>query len=67
VHHEAYQGEDQWMDMLDAQEQRMKAAGHDVRSKSQKDADSKERKQAEQAKAKKDEAVEEKKRSEAKS
>lgn len=33
VHHEAYQGEDQWMDMLEAQEQKMKERGHDVGGK----------------------------------
>lgn len=39
VHHEAYQGEDQWMDMLEAQEKKMKASGHEVRSKAQKKKD----------------------------
>lgn len=39
VHHEAYQGEDQWMDMLEAQEKKMKASGHEVRSKAQKAKD----------------------------
>lgn len=33
VHHEAYQGEDQWMDMLEAQEQKMKEKGRSVREK----------------------------------
>lgn len=30
IHHEAYQGEDQWMDMIEAQERKMKARGHKV-------------------------------------
>lgn len=37
IHHEAYQGEDTWMDMLDAQERKIKERGGSVRTKKQKD------------------------------
>lgn len=31
IHHEAYQGEDQWLDMIDAQERKMRSRGEKIR------------------------------------
>lgn len=36
IHHEAYTGEDQWMDMIESQEEKMKKRGHSVSAKEEK-------------------------------
>lgn len=36
VHHEAYQGEDQWMDMIESQERKMRSKGEEVREHKEK-------------------------------
>ena len=33
VHHESYEGQDQWMDMIEAQERKMREKGEKVRSR----------------------------------
>lgn len=38
VHHERYSGEDQWMDMVEAEEQRMKERDQAVKEQEKKDA-----------------------------
>lgn len=53
IHHEAYQGEDQWMDMLESQEKKMKAKGHSVRER--KEAEEKAKKAADEGKKDKEE------------